>query len=118
MPRFTVPPNFAGTAGDDIVIGEDLNKFPAIGIDILTGGTIDTLEGDDSITGTGNGINGYDSDYRAIGNAGNGTGISNTGSLFAGSGNNTFTGTGTGGNAANGDYAFRSGMSIRLIYSQ
>ena len=42
MPRLTVPPNFTGTAGSDTLVGEDLNKFPAIGIDILTGGFIGT----------------------------------------------------------------------------
>jgi hypothetical protein len=104
MPRFTVPPNFAGTAGDDTIVGEDLNKFPAIGIDILTGGFIYTGSGEDTFTGNSTGGNGdVDGEGQGSGgNGGTGTGISNSGKLNAGLGNDTIAGTGKGGDGGNG----------------
>ncbi|MBW4452484.1 MAG: hypothetical protein KME55_07185 [Nostoc indistinguendum CM1-VF10] len=104
MPRFTVPPNFTGTAGSDTIVGEDLNKFPAIGIDILTGGFIYTGSGKDTIKGNGTGGKGGDG---AIGKnfngskGGAGIGISNNGNLNAGSGDDAIIGKGIGGRGGN-----------------
>ena len=105
MPRFTVPPNFTGTAGDDTLIGEDLNKFPAIGIDILTGGFIYTGLGKDTIKGNGTGGKGADGviDKNVDGSKGSaGIGISNNGNLNAGSGDDVIISKGIGGRGGDG----------------
>uniref|UniRef100_UPI0035CACC7A hypothetical protein n=1 Tax=uncultured Nostoc sp. TaxID=340711 RepID=UPI0035CACC7A len=77
MARLTVPPYFIGTPGSDTLIGEQLNVSPAIGIDILTGGLIYTLSGNDTIKGTGAASIG-------VAQGGDGTGIANSGSLNTG----------------------------------
>ncbi|MEH2419462.1 MAG: hypothetical protein V7K48_00490 [Nostoc sp.] len=93
MARLTVPPNFIGTPGTDILVGKELNTLSAIGIDILTGGFIRTRSGNDTIIGKGkgSGVLGDNS-----GDGGTGTGIINNGSLNAGDGEDTITGIGTG----------------------
>ncbi len=93
MPKFTVPPNFTGTAGDDTLLGEEFDASPAIGIDVLTGGFISTGSEKDTIIGTANGSN-----VGGGGSAGGaGTGISNSGSINSGIGNDSLIGTGYGG---------------------
>ncbi|MBC1223971.1 hypothetical protein GNF10_00490 [Nostoc sp. UCD121] len=101
MPRLIVSSSsLIGTSGSDLVVGEEDNtllpKIPAIGIEVLKNGVIDTQAGKDTIKGTGTGGgNGYDI-------ASTGTGIANSGIINAGTGDDTIFGTGTGG------YAYRS----------
>jgi Ca2+-binding RTX toxin-like protein len=120
MPRLTVPPNTLYTNGDDSVTGSKSD----IGIQVLSAGVIDTLAGNDSISGTGTGYNGsngtwYCEDldtigpgceygcchswvYRPPGDGGTGTGIDNRGSIWGGNGNDSISGTGTGGTGGDG----------------
>ncbi|MEH1808296.1 beta strand repeat-containing protein [Nostoc sp.] len=85
---------FIGTSGSDLVVGQEDNALlptiPAIGIEVLKNGVIDTQAGKDTISGTGTGGgNGFD--------ASTGTGITNSGIINAGSGDDTISGTGSGG---------------------
>lgn len=91
MPRLTVsPPSLIGTSSADLVVGQEINTFPAIGILVLKNGVIDTKEGDDTIRGSGTGSSDFDE-------AGTGTGIVNRGIIRLGAGNDIIEGTGTGG---------------------
>ncbi|MHC5613303.1 MAG: hypothetical protein ACYTXA_20455 [Nostoc sp.] len=87
-------PPFIGTSGSDLVVGKEDNTLlpaiPAIGIEVLKNGVIDTQAGNDTILGTGTGGGDFD-------NAGTGTGIANSGIINAGMGDDTILGTGTGG---------------------
>ncbi|MEH2171784.1 hypothetical protein [Nostoc sp.] len=83
-------PPFLGTSGSDLVVGQEDNAIPAIGIEVLKNGVIDTQAGNDTIKGSGTG--GDDNDV-----GGTGTGIVNSGIINAGSGDDTISGTGSGG---------------------
>ncbi|MBW4430185.1 MAG: hypothetical protein KME50_39135 [Nostoc desertorum CM1-VF14] len=91
MPRLTVPPNLIGTSGIDTLVAEDFNPL-AIGIDVLSPGVINTLSGNDSITGTGT----VGSPYKLI-KPSTGIGINISGTLNAGDGSDMIVGIGTGG---------------------
>ena len=59
MPRLIiVPPNPTYTNGPDLVTGEESGAFPAIGMQVLSAGVIDTLAGNDTVEGTGTGSDG------------------------------------------------------------
>ena len=58
-------PPLEGTSSSDLVVGQEDNAFPAIGIEVLKNGVIDTQAGNDTIEGSG--IGGDD-------NTGTGTG--------------------------------------------
>ncbi|MEH1840760.1 MAG: hypothetical protein V7L20_18865 [Nostoc sp.] len=91
MPRLIVSfPAIVGTSGLDLVVGKEDNAFPAIGIEVLKNGVIETQGGNDTIEGSGTGGDNFD-------NAGTGTGIANSGIINAGTGDDTISGTGTGG---------------------
>ncbi|MEH1846428.1 MAG: hypothetical protein V7L25_15880 [Nostoc sp.] len=44
-------PGIIGTSGSDLVVGKEDNVFPAIGIEVLKKGVIDTQAGNDTIKG-------------------------------------------------------------------
>jgi hypothetical protein len=92
MPRLIVSSSSPiGTSGSDLVVGQEDNAFPAIGIEVLENGVIDTKAGNDTIEGSASG--GGD----GFSNAGTGTGIANSGIINAGKGDDLISGTGTGG---------------------
>ena len=89
-------PPLIGTSGSDLVVGKEDNTLlpaiPAIGIEVLKNGVIDTQAGNDTISGTGTG--GYE--LRNYGPPA--IGISNThGYINGGDGNDLIKGTAAGG---------------------
>ncbi|MHC5719970.1 MAG: hypothetical protein ACYTX0_50050 [Nostoc sp.] len=48
-------PGIIGTSGSDLVVGKEDNVFPAIGIEVLKKGVIDTQAGNDTIKGSATG---------------------------------------------------------------
>ncbi|MDZ8224220.1 hypothetical protein [Nostoc sp. ChiVER01] len=105
MPRLIVSlPPFIGTSGSDLVIGQEDNAFPAIGIEVQKKGIIDTQAGNDTIQGTSTGSN-------ETFNFSAGTGIANTGTINAGIGDDSIKGTGTAGEGYRGETARGIGIS-------
>jgi hypothetical protein len=88
-------PPLEGTSVLDLVVGQEDNAFPAIGIEVLKNGVIDTRGGNDTIKGSATG--GGNEDFSSSEGAGTGTGIANSGIINAGKGDDTISGTGTGG---------------------
>jgi Ca2+-binding RTX toxin-like protein len=83
MSRITVPPNYLGTPLPDLVIGTESSASGGIGILILAGGVIDTLEGNDAISGSGSGKTGEN------------IGIKNSGTIITGEGDDSIYGSAT-----------------------
>jgi hypothetical protein len=97
MPRLIVSsPAIVGTSGSDLVVGQEDNSFPAIGIEVLKNGVIDTQGSNDTIEGSGTGGN-YEYVPPSEDLEGKGTGIANSGIINVGTGDDTISGTGTGG---------------------
>ncbi|MBN3876651.1 MULTISPECIES: hypothetical protein [unclassified Nostoc] len=88
MPRLIVSfPPIIGTSALDLVVGQEDNAFPAIGIEVLKNGVIDTRGGNDTIKGS---ATGGDEDFSSSEGAGTGTGIANSGIIDAGKGDVRF----------------------------
>jgi hypothetical protein len=82
MTRITFPPNYTGTSGPNLVMGEETSTdptVPGIGIVVLPTGVINTLAGDDTVKGAGTGADGGDG-----GDGGDGIGISTAGRIWLG----------------------------------
>jgi Ca2+-binding RTX toxin-like protein len=80
MSRLTIPPNFIGTPSSDM-IQATTTAFNDIGVQVNFNGLIDTLGGNDTVSGTATGDTGY--------------GINDDGQITLGSGDDSIIGTGS-----------------------